>query len=123
MVPPDFEQATIALQDGSQLTAKIIWEEDVKDPGPFRISGFELVDQVTGNPHDAQSSPRLGDTFSFATGSKTFLDHRDTEPTGRTTDPVVAQPFRYRLFWFAGRGARHGPPTLDFPRVGPRQFS
>jgi flagellin-like hook-associated protein FlgL len=79
VVPPDFEQATIALQDGSQLTAKIIWEEDVTDPGPFRISGFELVDQGNGNAHDAQSAPRLGDTFSFATGSKTFLDHRDED--------------------------------------------
>ncbi|NBU86303.1 MAG: hypothetical protein EBS13_03115 [Verrucomicrobia bacterium] len=79
VVPPDFEQATIALQDGSQLTAKIIWEEDVKDPGPFRISGFELVDQGNGITHGAQSAPRLGDTFSFATGSKTFLDHRDED--------------------------------------------
>ena len=28
VVPPDFEKATVALQDGSQLTAKIIWEEN-----------------------------------------------------------------------------------------------
>ena len=79
MVPPDFEQATIVLQDGSQLTAKIIWEEDAKDPGPFRISGFELIDDGNLSGHRAQNSPRLGDTFSFATGSKTFLDHRDEE--------------------------------------------
>jgi flagellin-like hook-associated protein FlgL len=78
-LPPAFEQATIALQDGSQLTAKIIWEEDATDPGPFRISGFELDDQGNGIAHDAQSAPRLGDTFSFATGSKTFLDHRDED--------------------------------------------
>lgn len=77
VVPPDFEQATIALQDGSQLTARIIWEEDATDPGPFRISGFELIDEDTGISHGAQTVPRLGDKFSFATGSKTFLDHRD----------------------------------------------
>lgn len=79
VVPPDFERATIALQDGSQLTAKIIWEENAADPGPFRISGFELVDDGNLAGHRAQSNPRLGDTFSFATGSKTFLDHRDED--------------------------------------------
>ena len=79
VVPPDFEKATITLQDGSQLSANIIWEENPADPGPFRISGFELVDDGLGTKHNALSSPRLGDTFSFATGSKTFLDHRDED--------------------------------------------
>jgi flagellin-like hook-associated protein FlgL len=67
------------LQDGTQLSANIIWEENVADPGPFRISGFELVDDGQISGHNALSSPRVGDTFSFATGSKTFLDHRDND--------------------------------------------
>jgi flagellin-like hook-associated protein FlgL len=78
-VPPDFEKASITLQDGTQLSANIIWEENVADPGPFRISGFELVDDGQISGHNALSSPRVGDTFSFATGSKTFLDHRDND--------------------------------------------
>ncbi|MDA7756977.1 hypothetical protein N8920_03650 [Opitutales bacterium] len=79
VVPPDFEKASITLQDGTQLMANIIWEENPADPGPFRISGFELVDDGQAIDHNALSSPRVGDTFSFATGSKTFLDHRDDD--------------------------------------------
>ena len=86
VVPPNFENATISLNDGTSLTAKIIWEENPADPGPFRISGFELPDPYVDQndptinvfpSHNAQSNPLSGDTFSFATGSKTFLDHRD----------------------------------------------
>ena len=85
-LPADFKRATVTLQDGSQLTAEIIWEENPADPGPFRISGFKLPDPYLdpNDPtktvlpsHNAQSKPLSGDTFSFATGSKTFLDHRD----------------------------------------------
>ena len=78
-VPPIFQEATISLTDGTQIKAKIIWEENPSDPGPFRISGFKLIDNGNLSGHGAQSNPRLGDTFSFATGSKTFLDHRDEE--------------------------------------------
>ena len=59
VVPPDFEKATVALQDGSQLTAKIIWEENAADPGPFRISGFELIDDGNLVGHSAQGNPCL----------------------------------------------------------------
>ena len=78
-IPPDFQEATISLTDGTQVKAKIIWEENPSDPGPYRISGFELIDDGNLSGHRAQNSPRLGDTFSFATGSKTFLDHRDED--------------------------------------------
>ena len=44
----------------------------IQDPF-FRISGFELLMMVILQVIRAQSNPRLGDTFSFATGSKTFL--------------------------------------------------
>ncbi len=76
-IPPNFQEASISLLDGTKIKAKIIWEENPSDPGPYRIAGFELVDDGNLSGHGAQNSPRLGDTFSFATGSKTFLDHRD----------------------------------------------
>jgi flagellin-like hook-associated protein FlgL len=78
VVPPDFDKATIALDNGRVLEAKIIWEENFVNPGPFQIAGFELIDDGEG-PHDANNLPYDGDTFSFATGTKTFLDHRDTD--------------------------------------------
>ena len=76
-VPPDFEKAKVLLENGQELEATILWEENPSDPGPFRIAGFDISDEpvATGAP----SGPRLGDTFDFATGSKAFLDHRDSE--------------------------------------------
>ena len=76
-VPPDFEKAKVLLENGQELEATILWEENPSDPGPFRIAGFDISDEpvATGAP----TGPRLGDTFDFATGSKAFLDHRDSE--------------------------------------------
>ena len=76
-VPPDFEKAKVLLENGQELEATILWEENPSDPGPFRIAGFDISEEpvATGAP----TGPRLGDTFDFATGSKAFLDHRDSE--------------------------------------------
>lgn len=76
-VPPDFEKAKVVLENGQELEATILWEENPSDPGPYRIAGFDISSEpvATGAP----TGPRLGDTFDFATGSKAFLDHRDSE--------------------------------------------
>ena len=75
-VPEEYEQANILLSDGQSMKANIIWGENPNDPGPFTILGFELleeafIDEVTGS--------KKGDSFSFATGSKTFLEQRDSD--------------------------------------------
>ena len=74
IIPPNFTKATIQVGDET-LEANILWRENPNDPGPYRVAGFELV----GDPNVtlAPVGPRIGDTFSFATGSKTFLDHRN----------------------------------------------
>ena len=57
------------------MEAEILWDQNAKDPGPYTVTGFNLAQStaLTGATANAQ----IGDTFSFATGSKTFLDHRD----------------------------------------------
>jgi len=57
------------------MDAEILWGQNPKDPGPYTIQGFNIAQStpVTG----ATSKAQTGDTFSFATGTKTFLDHRD----------------------------------------------
>jgi len=54
-----------------------LWQENPNDPGPFRIAGFEIIEPTEPITSLAPTGPRIGDTFSFATGSKTFLDHRN----------------------------------------------
>ena len=75
-IPSAYETASISIPNQSTVQAKIIWGEDFKDPGVYKVIGFELLE-------DAQLSelvnPRKGDSFSFTTGSKTFLDHRDAD--------------------------------------------
>ena len=73
--PPEFTKAQVLLSDGTKLEATILWEEKTNDPGPFKIAGFVL--DSPADPVVAPSGPRIGDTFSFATGEKTFLDHRN----------------------------------------------
>ena len=75
-VPEEYQQANVLLPDGQSMKANIIWGENPNDPGPYIILGFELledayIDQSTGS--------KRGDSFSFATGSKTFLEHRNSE--------------------------------------------
>ena len=73
----DFEKVKIDLDDGSILSAKIIWQED-NTTGSYFISGFESLEVESGQNSYTSSHPKIGDTFSFATGTKTFLDHRDS---------------------------------------------
>ena len=74
----DFQNVEIDLADGSLLSAKIIWQEDNTN-GSFFISGFEQLSVVSGQNTSSALTPKEGDTFSFATGTKTFLDHRDAD--------------------------------------------
>ncbi len=75
-VPEEYRQADILLPDGQSLKANIIWGENPNDPGPFVIKGFEILDEVY---IDEPSESKIGDSFSFATGNKTFLEHRDAD--------------------------------------------
>jgi len=75
-VPEEYEQADILLPDGQSIKANIIWGENPNDPGPFTILGFELLDEAFV---DEPAGSKKGDRFSFATGSKTFLEHRDSD--------------------------------------------
>ena len=75
-VPEEYQEAKILLPDGQSMKAKIIWGENSNDPGPYIILGFELPEDAF---IDEQTSSQEGDSFSFATGSKTFLDHRNSE--------------------------------------------
>jgi len=74
-VPEEYRQADILLPDGQSLKADIIWGENPNDPGPFVILGFEILDDAYV---DESTNSKQGDSFSFATGSKTFLDHRNS---------------------------------------------
>ena len=76
IIPPDFTKATVQVGDET-LEATILWQENPNDPGPYRIAGFELNGDL--NTTLAPTGPRIGDTFSFATGTKTFLDHRNEQ--------------------------------------------
>ena len=75
IIPPDFTTATIQVGNET-IEANILWQENPNDPGPYRIAGFELPEDGAISTV-APYGPRVGDTFSFATGSKTFLDHRN----------------------------------------------
>ncbi len=75
IIPPDFSKATVQVEDQT-MEVTILWEENPNDPGPYRIAGYELPEEspiTTKSPY----GPRIGDVFSFATGAKTFLDHRN----------------------------------------------
>ena len=74
-LPPDFQLATVVLPNGQEMQAEILWGENPKDPGPFVVKGFNLAQSASVS--GAISQAQTGDVFSFATGSKTFLDHRD----------------------------------------------
>ena len=52
-VPPQFDTATILTEDGSKLSAKIIWGSDSNDPGPFKVTGF-----VFGRDSQNRSYPK-----------------------------------------------------------------
>jgi flagellin-like hook-associated protein FlgL len=75
-IPESYRSAEVILPDGESIVANIIWGENPNDPGPFIITGFELLGTAT---LDHPMGSQVGDSYSFATGKKTFLDHRDQE--------------------------------------------
>lgn len=77
VLPPDFQLAKVILPNGQEMEAEILWGQNPKDPGPYTVTGFSISQSA---PLKGASAPaQLGETFSFATGTKTFLDHRDSD--------------------------------------------
>ena len=89
-VPDHYKYADIVLPDGQSFSASIIWGENRDEPGSLEILGFDkigfkpdLINDPTSRFKEVEiftkqeNSSKIGDTFSFATGSKTFLDHRN----------------------------------------------
>ena len=76
-VPPTFQKAKVILSNGQEMEADILWGQNPSDPGPFKILGFDISGDVPLK--GTQMSASIGDNFSFATGTKTFIDHRDAE--------------------------------------------
>ena len=75
-IPSDFEKVKIDLSSGGGWRAKIIWQED-NTTGSYFISGFEQPTVVSWRKQGIINDFFFGDSYSFATGSKSFLDHRD----------------------------------------------
>ena len=76
-VPPSFQKAKVILSDGQEMEADILWGQNPSDPGPYKILGFDISGDVPLK--GTAMSASIGDSFSFATGTKTFLDHRDAK--------------------------------------------
>ena len=76
-VPPTFQKAKVILSDGQEMEADILWGQNPSDPGPYKILGFDISGDVPLKGTSMSAS--VGDNFSFATGTKTFLDHRDAQ--------------------------------------------
>ena len=53
--------------------------ENPNDPGPFIVTGFSISEDAFSAISDTPMGPRIGDSYSFSTGTKTFLDHRDQD--------------------------------------------
>ena len=77
-IPEEYRTAFITMNDGQSLEARILWDENPNDPGPYIISGFEILGDANIKT-DIQLGSAKGDSFSLATGTKTFLDHRDAD--------------------------------------------
>jgi flagellin-like hook-associated protein FlgL len=77
-IPEEYRTAFITMNDGQSLEARILWDENPNDPGPYIISGFEILGDANIKT-DIQLGSVKGDSFSLATGTKTFLDHRDAD--------------------------------------------
>ncbi len=77
ILPPDFDTASIKLADGRVMEVDILWRQDATDPGPWKIAGFDFGNRelLSGVPVGAAK----GDLYSFATGSGTFLERRDSD--------------------------------------------
>jgi flagellin-like hook-associated protein FlgL len=75
-VPPNFQKAKVMLSNGQEMEADILWGQNPSDPGPYKILGFDISGDIPLKGTTMSAS--IGDNFTFATGTKTFLDHRDS---------------------------------------------
>jgi flagellin-like hook-associated protein FlgL len=74
-IPNSFKTAEVDFPNGEKLKVDVLWGVNPSDPGTYRVLGFEIP---TDSPRaNTRMSASLGDEFSFATGTKTFIDHRD----------------------------------------------
>ena len=71
----DFQLARVVLPDGQEMEAEILWGQNAKDPGPYTVTGFNLSQSTALSGAVPPPMPEI--LSLFATGSKTFLDHRD----------------------------------------------
>jgi flagellin-like hook-associated protein FlgL len=74
-VPSEFQTAEVKLPSGEKLDVNVLWGVNPSDPGAYRVLGFEVP--VDTPREGTQMIANVGDKFSFATGTKTFIDHRD----------------------------------------------
>ena len=54
---------------------KVLWEQDTSSPGTWTVAGFDFNSQTM--PSGIPAGPQKGDYYSFATGSRAFVEHRD----------------------------------------------
>ena len=71
-VPPSFDYAKVVIPGGDEMNVRILWTQD--PTGPYKVAGFDFENEkmISG----ALAGPQKGDSYSFATGTKTFLEHR-----------------------------------------------
>ncbi|MBU62430.1 MAG: hypothetical protein CMI26_08005 [Opitutae bacterium] len=75
VLPPSFDNAKVLLPNGSEMDVKVLWEQDTSSPGTWTVAGFDFNSQTM--PSGIPAGPQKGDFYSFATGSTSFVEHRD----------------------------------------------
>jgi flagellin-like hook-associated protein FlgL len=75
VLPPSFDNAKVLLPDGQKMDVKVLWEQDTSSPGTWTVAGFDFNSQTM--PSGIPAGPQKGDFYSFATGSTSFVEHRD----------------------------------------------
>ncbi|MEK9917661.1 MAG: hypothetical protein VW645_09580, partial [Betaproteobacteria bacterium] len=45
-IPEEYRTAYITMNDGQSFEAKILWDENPNDPGPYIISGLEIIGDI-----------------------------------------------------------------------------
>lgn len=74
-LPPSFDNAKVLLPNGQEMDVKVLWEQDTSSPGTWTVAGFDFNSQPM--PSGIPAGPQKGDYYSFATGSTSFVEHRD----------------------------------------------
>ncbi|MDE0577097.1 MAG: hypothetical protein OSB39_09145, partial [Opitutales bacterium] len=75
VLPPSFDNAKVLLPNGQEMDVKVLWEQDTSSPGTWTVAGFDFNSQTM--PSGIPAGPQKGDYYSFATGSRAFVEHRD----------------------------------------------